>query len=163
MLLWLDEVPPAMRLTTNRGQSEGEESARRPRAFLRRRNLTVFVNCAAGPDGAGASSKVPLPTPYTSLDCIQGKKRGIACGFRFASDLQAASSAFAGSPTKPRTSVTKPIGKYASSTNAAGHSPPAACYRICATNPDSATCCQQQPAAPQPQGCTHHHQRNRCA
>ena len=67
MLLWLDEVPPAKRLTTNRGQSEGDERARRPRAFLRRRNLTVFVNCAAGPDGAGAPQAKYHSPPLTRL------------------------------------------------------------------------------------------------
>ena len=53
-----------------------------PRARPQAPHLTVFVNCAAGPDGAGASSKVPLRTPCTSLDCIQGKKGGY-CRFFF--------------------------------------------------------------------------------
>ena len=83
-----------MRLTTNRDQSEGEESARRPRAFLRRRNLTVFVNCAAGPDGAADSSKVPLRTPCTPLDSHAGGKGGFYRLFVFASVLQDASSVF---------------------------------------------------------------------
>ena len=59
------------------------------------------------PAAQRSSSQVPLRTPYTSLDCIQGKKRGILPVFRFASALQAASSAShkARHALQPRTSV----------------------------------------------------------
>jgi hypothetical protein len=66
--------------TNTADQFEGEESARCPARVLRRRILTVFVNCAAGPRRSAPQARYHS-APRTRLWIASRGKKGGYCRF----------------------------------------------------------------------------------